>query len=122
MIDNNVVMLREVRGKVAEGDLHVTSADLDYRNPATVMKFDLDGRRLNIHSLPSSWKLPPNLGGKLSGMANLIVKVIDGHALPTGTGEGRVEAAMLGFIPIPNYGLRIKADGNGFSFEPRAAQ
>jgi hypothetical protein len=122
VIDNNVVMLREVRGKVAEGDLHVTSADLDFRNPATVMRFDLDGRRLNIHSLPPSWKLPPRLGGKLSGMANLIVKVIDGHAWPTGTGDGRVDEAMLGFIPIPNYGLRIKADHDGFSFEPRLGQ
>jgi hypothetical protein len=116
------VVLREVRGKMADGDLHVTSADLDYRNPITVMRFDLDGRRLNIRSLPASWKLPPGLGGKLSGMANLIVRVIDGHALPTGTGDGQVDEAMLGPIPIPKYGLRIKADRDGFTFEPRLGQ
>ena len=119
VIENNLVMVRDVRGKVAEGDLHVTSADLDYRNPATVMKFDLDGRRLNIRKLPPSWNLPPGLGGKLSGMANLVVRMIDGHAIPTGTGEGRVDNAMLGPLPIPNYSLRIKANRDGFRFEPR---
>ncbi len=119
VIENNLVMVRDVRGKVAEGDLHVTSADLDYRNPATVMKFDLDGRQLNIRKLPTSWNLPPGLGGKLSGMANLIVRMIEDHAIPTGTGEGRVDNATLGPLPIPNYSLRIKANRDGFSFEPR---
>lgn len=117
VIDNNFVMLREVRGKVAEGDLHVTSADLDFRNPTTMMKFDLDGRRLNIHSLPAKWKLPARLGGKLSGMANLVVRISNGHAIPLGTGEGQVEDANYGFLPIGKYGLRIKADQDGFSFE-----
>lgn len=122
IIEDQLVMLREVRGKVATGDLHVTSADLDYRNPITVMKFDLDGRRLNIRDLPARWKLPPGLGGKLSGMAKLVVRVIDGVGLPMGTGDGRVDEAMLGPIPIPNYGLHIKADRDGFSFQPRLGQ
>jgi hypothetical protein len=119
IIEDKLVTLREVSGKVATGDLHVTSADLDYRSPITVMKFDLDGRRLNIRDLPAKWNLPSGLGGKLSGMAKLVVRVIDGVGVPTGTGDGRVDEAMLGPIPIPNYGLHIKADRDGFSFQPR---
>ncbi len=119
VVENNLVMVREVRGKVADGDLHITSADLDYRTPATVMKFDLDGRRLNIRKLPPSWNLPPGLGGKLSGMSNLVVRMVDGYAIPAGTGEGRVDDAMLGPIPIPNYNLKIQANRDGFRFEPR---
>lgn len=122
VVENNVVMLREVRGKVADGDLHLTSAELDYRNPATVMKFHFDARRLDIRKLPASWKLPPRLAGRLSGTANLIVRMIDGLAIPMGSGDGLVEYAMFGPIPVPSYGLRIKADRDGFSFEPRLGQ
>src|SRR5207253_3120374 len=114
----NVVHLRNVRGRVADGALDISAGDLDYRT-ATIMKFQLAAQRLDIHKLPAKWKLPPSLGGKLSGSANLIVRVIDGVAVPTGDGDGQVDRAMLGPIPIPNYGLKIKADRNGFAFQPR---
>jgi hypothetical protein len=122
VVEDDLVMLRDVRGKVATGDLHVISADLDYRNPSTMMKFDLDGRRLNIRDLPAKWKLPHGLGGKLTGTAKLVVRIVDGVAVPTGTGDGYVDEATLGRIPIPNYGLHIKADRDGFNFQPRLGQ
>jgi hypothetical protein len=96
-------------------------ADLDFRPVNTIMRFDLTADKLRIQGLPSSWKLPPRLGGQLSGHAKLEVVVVNGVAIPSGSGEGYVHNAMVGPIPMPNYGLRIQADRNGFRFEPRIA-
>jgi hypothetical protein len=118
VVEDKLVLLHEIRGRVADGELHLRTAELDYRNPTTQMNFDLEGRKLDIRQLPPKWKLPPALGGRLSGQAKLVVRVVDGHAIPMGAGEGKVDQAMIGPIPFLNYGLRIKADRDGFTFQP----
>ncbi|MBX7102464.1 MAG: hypothetical protein K1X57_00180 [Gemmataceae bacterium] len=120
LVEDGVVLLRDVRGKVAEGELHVSGAVLDFRpSNGSNMKFEFDATRLILQSLPAKWKLPPRLGGKLSGTMTLNVRIIDRIPILTGSGDGRVDDAMIGPIPFPNYGLRFRADQNGFLFEPR---
>lgn len=118
-VENKRVLLKNVSGKVADGTLSLASADLDFRPANSIMHFKLAAEKLKLQGLPAKWKLPPRLGGLLSGKADLTVHVINGHAVPSGNGEGEVENAMLGPIPVPNYGLKIQADNNGFRFEPR---
>jgi hypothetical protein len=50
---------------------------------------------------------------------SLNVRIIEHVPILTGSGDGRVDEAMIGPIPFPNYGLRFRADQNGFLFEPR---
>lgn len=120
VVEDGLVLLREVRGRVAEGELQLPSADLDFR-PAngSILKFEIDAARLILQALPRSWRLPPRLGGRLTGKATLVVRVIDRIPIVTGSGDGRVDDAFIGPIPVPNYGLRIQADRNGILFEPR---
>jgi hypothetical protein len=120
VVEDGLVTLRDVRGRVAEGELHVMAAELDFRPPnMSILKFELDATRLLLKALPSSWRLPPRLGGRLSGKATLVVRIVEGIPLLSGSGEGLVADAFIGPIPVPNYGLRIRADRNGFLFEPR---
>lgn len=121
VVEDKRVLLKDVRGRVAEGELQLQAADLDFRGESDVMRFDLRANRLDLHKLPKSWRLPPRLGGRLSGDADLTVRVINGHAIPSGAGEGRVDGASIGPVPFPSYGLRIQADRNGFLFAPYIA-
>jgi len=118
VVEDKRVLLKDVSGRVADGVLQLRAADLDFRNEVDVMRYDLRANRLDLHALPKSWRLPPRLGGRLSGDADLTVRVVNGHAIPSGAGEGRVDGASIGPVPFPSYGLRIQADRNGFLFAP----
>lgn len=118
VIEDGYVVLREVKGKTADGTLILSASDLNFREPVRVFTFTIEAQRLNLQGLPKSWKLPPRLGGYLSGKADLTVRVVNNKPVPLGAGEGRVDQAVIAFVPIPGYGLRIQADGNGFRFEP----
>jgi hypothetical protein len=118
IVEDKQVLLKDVRGRVAAGELLVRAADLDFRGDVDVMRFDLRASRLDLHALPKSWRLPPRLGGRLSGDADLTVRVVGGRPIPSGAGEGRVDGASIGPVPFPSYGLRIQADRSGFVFAP----
>ncbi|MFL5331129.1 MAG: hypothetical protein ACJ8C4_19735 [Gemmataceae bacterium] len=122
VVEDNLLLLKDVRGRVADGEMFLKSAELDFRKPDTHMHYVLEGSKMNLRGLPASWRLPPRLGGKLSGQSDLTVDIVRGRTIPTGSGDCRVDNAMLGVIPIPNYSLKIQADANGFRFEPRLSR
>ena len=54
--------------------------------------------------------------------AILDVRIVNGLPILSGSGDGRVDDAALGFIPMPGYGLRIQVDREGFRIEPRLSR
>lgn len=117
VVDDNLVQLADVRGVVAKGELHVRRADLDFRQPTSPMRFDLDAKRLNVQLLPPSWKIPAYFGGWLSGLARIQVQTIRGVTLPSGAGEVSVEAARLVIVPVGPLKLKFQLDGDGIHFD-----
>ncbi len=120
IIEDNLVRLTNVRGRTAEGEIK-TDADLDFRTKPTEMHFKAHVDRLDISQLPKRWKVPTQIGGRLSGQADLQVEIIDGKARPTGDGQGVItEARVLGGVPvIKPIRLKLHADGTRFRFSSR---
>lgn len=114
-IKNQVVMLENVTGKAASGQI-TTSGNLDFREPNPKMNFQLRVKQAQLTSLPDSWKLPKAFEGELSGQAQLTVTVADRVQL-RGTGTGTIENAIIagatneGVIP-----LKLIADEKGIRY------
>lgn len=122
-IEDDVVRLEGVEGRTAGGTIS-TGAFLDFRRPVSDLRFDLAARKLDLQQLPKAWKLPPLVGGNLSGTAELRVTVEGERPRTAGRGEGEVAGvSVLGFEAREPIRLRIVADGEGFHFDlPRPAR
>lgn len=118
LIEDAVVYLEGVEGKAARGSIAV-GAVLDFREPTTKMQFNVNVARLDLQQLPRTWRLPPLVGGSLSGRAALHVSVADdGLPRTAGRGEGEIQGvSLLGFESRQPIRLRLTADGNGFHFD-----
>jgi hypothetical protein len=121
-VEDDVVRLDGVEGRTAGGTIS-TGAVLDFRRPVSDLAFSLGARNLDLQLLPKTWKLPPLVGGSLSGTAELRVTVEGGRPRTAGRGEGEVTGiSVLGFEAREPIRLRIVADGDGFHFDmPRTA-
>jgi hypothetical protein len=124
VIDDRVVLLREVRGVSAEGEVRC-DADLDFRQrwflPAprsrSWLTFDIVATDLRTTKLPASWHLPTLIGGLLSGKAHLAVCLDPVLPVRTiGSGEGAIRlGAGQGKIKLVLHadeknGIRIRPD------------
>ncbi len=117
-VENALVTLRNVSGRMADGDVQV-KGDLDFRTPPTQMDFEVKVQRVDITQLPRKWSLPTNLvHGRLTGEAKLAVTVTQGKAKATGEGEGEVAEVPVGFGRKATFPVRLLADENGFHFRP----
>jgi hypothetical protein len=115
-IEDTIVELNDVRGRVADGEL-VTTAHLDFTGPTSELDFKLAARRLDVQRLPKSWKFPPNITGRLSGDAKLHVAVTETEVRTSGTGEGVIADARVAGMPTKEpIRLRLHAEGPGFRF------
>jgi hypothetical protein len=120
-VEDGVVRLDGVEGAAAGGTIS-TSAVLDFRHPASDLKFDIGARKLELQRLPEGWKLPRLVDGRVSGKAELRVTVEGGRPRTAGRGEGEITGvSVLGFEAREPLRLRIVADGDGFHFDiPKA--
>lgn len=117
-VEDQVVTLADVSGWTADGNLLVSKAQLDFRAPETTMHFEIDARGLELHKLPPKWKLPPLVGGRLTGKADLTVTVTDGRAHTEGQGDGTINPATFGGFSVQPILLKMhSAGGQGFRFE-----
>ena len=119
VIDNGLVTLTNVVGQMANGKLE-TNGTLDFRQPVYEHHFAITAEKLDLHLLPSRWKIPNSLRGRLSGNANLAVKIGDGKPQTSGEGEGVIEQAKLAMLPLSGAPIRIRllADEEGYHFLP----
>ena len=79
-----VVMLTDVRGKAADGDVRLDSR-MDFSGRDSVMRFVADLMNMDVRKLPKLWRLPAELEGRLSGKLEFTITLLE----PEGT---RIEA------------------------------
>jgi hypothetical protein len=116
VVEDNLVMLHQVRGRAAGGTL-ATDGELDFRHTATRMHFAITARDLVLRQLPARWKVPEQIEGKLSGWADLTLAVRDGKVQTRGSGKGQIaDARVAGFPTSRPIELRLQADGERFRF------
>ncbi|MGL4549894.1 MAG: hypothetical protein ACRC33_01800, partial [Gemmataceae bacterium] len=97
-VEDAVVKLDGVSGSAAKGKVQ-TSGTLDFRAAVTSLAFAIKADKLWLRQLPERWELPDKITGKISGEANIVVKVGE-TVTTTGTGKGRVTEAAFGLVPI----------------------
>ncbi len=98
VVDNNLVQLRGVHGRFAEGQI-ATAGDLDFRKADWVLKFTTVAvQKVVLHDLPRDWlaAVRHQIDGELTGEANNIeVTLADGKVRVTGTGKGVIENPLV---------------------------
>jgi uncharacterized protein involved in outer membrane biogenesis len=95
VIEDGVVRLRDVTGRVSGGRL-ATDADLDFNGSTT--KFDFARLEINgvpVQRLPRGWGLPRELEGVLSARLGLRLEIEDGKLRTRGTGAGELRAVRV---------------------------
>jgi translocation and assembly module TamB len=116
VVEDNVVHLKDVQGRVADGNVWLTG-DLDFSHKPNELRFEVKVDRLLLHQLPKTWSLPPQIDGRLSGHAKLEVRIeADGSAHTSGDGEGVVQDARVAGLPARPIKLRLHSDGKRFHF------
>jgi uncharacterized protein involved in outer membrane biogenesis len=118
VIENGLVTLTDVSGQAADGKI-ATNATLDFRQPVYEHHFSVTAQNLDLHLLPKRWKILPTLRGRLTGTANLAVKISDGKHQTSGEGIGEIDQGRLALVPFKNpIRIHLLANGEGFHFLP----
>lgn len=116
IVDDFVVKFIDMDAHVADGTA-LAGADMDFTKPPYRLKFDVRVKNLDVQKLPKSWELPPEIGGKLVGHADLTVVINDGAVQANGKGEGVINNATLAGIPAEPITLRLHPAGKGYRFQ-----
>ncbi|HEV8060781.1 MAG TPA: hypothetical protein VGP68_12955 [Gemmataceae bacterium] len=118
VIEDGLVTLTNVNGQVADGKI-ATNATLNFRQPIYDHHFSVTAQNLDLHLLPVRWKIPRTLRGRLTGNADLAVKISDHKHETSGEGLGVIDQAKLGLLPLKEpIHIRLLADEKGFHFLP----
>lgn len=116
VVEDKVVRLDGVAGQAAGGEIRVPAAELDFRTHTSKLSFRVGVDKLDMRKLPRSWSLPLRVTGKLTGKAELVLSIANGHVQTSGSGEGVVEdVTIAGLRALPIH-LRLHAAGGGFHF------
>jgi translocation and assembly module TamB len=115
IIEDAVVRLEKVQGKTANGTL-ATDAVLDFRSTPNRLTFTVSADGLELAKLPKRWRVPSQLAGRLTGHAELVVLIRDGHVRTNGEGEGEITHARVMGLPSRPIRLRLYSEGEGFHF------
>jgi hypothetical protein len=116
-VEDELVTLRQVHGKIAGGEITLSSGDLNFREEPTRLAFKVGVREVLLHDLPRSWKVPRNIDGHLTGSADLVVTIEQGKAKTAGSGSGEITQASWGGFHINKpIRLALHSDGRRFHF------
>ena len=122
IVEDRLVRLRDVKGRTADGDIVLPSADLDFRKTPYDLRFDkIRVSQVDLHKLPATWNIHKPFKGpmRLSGEAELRVQIQNGKAHTTGKGDGEVVARLFG--AERTFKVRLVADGERFHFSTPTA-
>jgi hypothetical protein len=121
VVESRLVHLSDVIGVTADGHIR-TDAALDFRSNPDVLRFKIVVDRLQLRSLPQTWfrkgGVAKAASGRLSGNADLEVRITNGKALTSGEGHGILNEVKVGLLPMPPIRLRMMAEGKDFIFAP----
>jgi translocation and assembly module TamB len=116
IIEDKQVQLEDVQGRSADGTIK-TDANLDFRQKPSVFQFKVAVNHVELRKLPQKWKIPRQLNGRLTGEAELEVKVIGGKTMTRGEGQGQITEARLGGLPVRKpILLNLHAEAGRFHF------
>ncbi|HEV3262578.1 MAG TPA: AsmA-like C-terminal region-containing protein [Gemmataceae bacterium] len=115
VIEDGVVKLRDVQGRMAGGTI-TTSGDLDFRATPQRLDFKVSVDGAEVSRLPPSWlaSLPHGVEGILTGQANLQVTLGKAGPRTNGTGQGVIKNARIGGQPAEPIRIELHGNGKGF--------
>jgi hypothetical protein len=117
-IENGTIALKDIHGTSADGEITTTS-ELRCRQEPKEMDFHIGVSRLDLRKLPSTWRLPRQAVGRLSGTAELQVIVKNHRSRTFGHGEGLVQEGHFAGLPVKDLKILLSADGDGLHFRPQ---
>jgi hypothetical protein len=117
VVENDIVFLNDLEGKTSDGDIRA-SGELHCKQEPKEMQFTIDVNHVDIRRLPSTWHLPPQVFGRLTGHADLHVTVKHGISQTQGAGQGTLREARVFRLPTKPFDIVLKADQKGFQFIP----
>lgn len=115
------VELRDCKAELAGGTFAATGY-IDFGPEPTVASLKVDASRLDTRLLPAEWGLPKKIDGKLTGHADLTLKIhADGTLEPEGGGEGVITDVRVLDFPADDVPIHLRKRGNRYRFEqPKA--
>jgi hypothetical protein len=115
-----VITLSDVYGASAGGEVRVDSR-LDFSKPDSALRFHADLTRMDVQKLPRTWRLPPQIDGRLSGRVDFVVTLpAKGGTRLDATGRAVITDARLKGKPIPPIELDVvSGPGGGLKFVRR---
>jgi hypothetical protein len=111
VVEDGVVTLTDVNGKAAGGTLHIARSVMDFRGLESVLRFNVSGDGLNVRELPANWGLPA-FDGRMTGKADLTVKIHDGQVRTSAGGDGVIEGFLSQKLQV-----KMRANERGYRFD-----
>lgn len=121
VVDVAVTRLVDVQMQVADGVAFV-HGELDFTTQPARLVFDVKVKDVDVTKLPRSWELPADVGGKLTGQANLTLLLHDGKPQLAGTGSGVISDATIADLPTDAIPLWLSAGKQRYQFTLRPAR
>jgi hypothetical protein len=127
IVDDNLVQLRNVRGKAYGGHVQL-DGDFDFRGGASTVRVPkINLTNLNVSELPESWEIPATVrklfaNGKLDGAASIEVTMTSGRLPPAAVdsllgiaassgGSGRWLGAVAMLAGFPQRETHTRSEG-----------
>jgi hypothetical protein len=108
-----VITLSDVYGASAGGEARVNSR-LDFSKPDSALRFHADLTRMDVQKLPRTWRLPPQIEGRLSGRVDFVLTLpAKGGTRLDATGRAVINQAKLKGRPIPPIELDVVSGPGG---------
>jgi hypothetical protein len=118
-----VVTLSDVRGKSAGGEVLLNSR-MDFGGADSELRFMADLTDMDVKGLPNTWRLPPELDGRLTGKLEFNVTLpAAGGTKVEAAGKATIADARVRGRPVPPIELHVATiTGGGVRFAEPATE
>ncbi len=118
--EKGIITLKDISGKAASGIVRVNSR-LDFSKLESDLKFETTLVELSVGELPKTWKIPPKVGGLLTGKVDLAITLPEhGGTIVRADGKASIATAAIDGHEQMRLDLDIQTDpGGGLHFAER---
>ena len=106
----------DLDAKLADGQARM-NAEMNFSAALARLQVGVTVNDVNVQQLPRSWGIPAEVGGKLSGHAELTMQQKDTGVQTDGKGEGTIKDATRGGDPVAPIRISLEAAGGGYRFK-----